>query len=144
MTNSVWLSECLKLPVVSWRHYSFTSAPWTDHLLTELYDSCNLLTRNVSTYLVAVDMHHFRVFHLLVESTLHLSLLNHLKLLLDLICCHSLLSQVYGSPTSWPLRSCLMTVLTTLDAALSHRVLLWLEISYESDRRLRGISHLEA
>ena len=144
-TNSVWLSECLKLPVVSW-HYSLTSAPWTNHLFTELYPPCKVLTWVKCTYLVGVNVHHICVFHLLIKCTFHLSLLYHLKLLLDLVCRHSLLSQVYSRPASWFLWRRLMTVLcvlTTLDAALSHRKLLWLEISNESARRLQRISHLK-
>ena len=105
-----------------------------------------MLLLNSCTYLVIVNMYHFLVLHLLIKSTLHLSLLHHLKLLLNLCACHYWRIQIHGRSASWFLRSRLMTVLcvfAAVDATLSHCVLLWLEIANESASRLRRMSHLE-
>ena len=105
-----------------------------------------MLLINSCTYLVIVNMYHFLVFHLLIKSTLHLSLLHHLKLLLNLCTCHYWTCQIQSRSASWFLRSWLMTVLcvfAAVDATLSHCVLLWLEIANEPAARLSRISHLE-
>ena len=142
-TNSVWLCEHVVpvvylnwLSIMHWWHNGLASTSWTDYLITELCKWYWLELIRRRTYLVWMKIDLLLVFHLLIKSYLHLSLLHHLKLSLNLLSSHTIyidgcvLSEVW--PAYWLLWKRLMAVRTTFNwgfpAVLSHCALLRLKL----------------